>query len=338
MEGICYLCKENKDLTMEHIIPQAIGGFLKSSIYCSSCNKNLGREVDSVLVSSFSRYATLLNVRRERGEHQPFTVADEECGFELEFRNGLFRRKSPVVGEQRKDSEGNILSGAVDAGSESKLSEILTGLCSKHGIDLDSLKLESSERPPPSGEVDLVLTGDNLYRAIAKIAYSFACIKLPADTVLSSSFDGIRGYIKGNNKSKFVSLNYESTGFMTDNNRPLNKIHLAFNRLDGIVIGYVAIFGTFRYTILIGEHVISNLEWPAVDHTSDPVRRQEVPIPENFTAPKIPKEKVLNPDDTEQSVTQELNNGLKIICKYSKATSQRGALAVNVMPMERDDK
>ncbi|USD22558.1 HNH endonuclease [Microbulbifer variabilis] len=320
MEGTCFLCKENKELTVEHIIPQAIGGFLKEPIYCSGCNNKSGEDIDSTVTSAFARYASLMNVKRERGENQPFVVNDKESGLELEFRNNSFNRKTTIV-EKETNSEGVLISAQIYARSTAELNKIKTGFSKKYNIPKCNFRLEQSEIPPPIGEVDLILTGNDLYRAIAKIAYGFACIKIPKERILSSHFDGIREYIKGERDSKFVSLNYESTSFMSDNNRPLNKICITYNRLEGIVIGYVAIFGAFRYTILLGEQLTSNIEWATIDHTADPIRRREIPTPNYFIPPRISKNEVLYPNQTEQSVIQALNDGLKLIRNHSDALS-----------------
>jgi len=314
----CYLCGEEKPLTNEHIIPQFLGGFLGAPIYCSDCNNSTGLGVDSALAGSFARYATLLDVKRERGTNQPFTLKDDISGIELEFCDGQFRRKVTEVTGLEAGADGDSSGIRVSAKSMRELESITSGISKKHGLGDDSFELEVVQLDAPIGEGDLLLSSEEIYRAVAKIAYGFACLKLPSSTVFSSPFDAIRGYIRGEDRPKCVSLNYESTDFMTDNHRPLNKVHLAFNRIEGIVIGYVAIFGAFRYTVLVAEHLISNLEWPAVDHTSDPIRKVEVPCPSCFVAPRITREKVVNPRYTEESLIGALNLGLNVVGEHSK--------------------
>ena len=72
--------------------------------------------------------------------------------------------------------------------------------------------------------------------------------------MLSDSFSRMRKYLLGENEDKLVSANYIDTRFMSDNIRPLHKIHLGFNRSENIIIGFVAIFGVFKYTVLISDN------------------------------------------------------------------------------------
>lgn len=45
--GRCILCLEEKPLTVEHIIPRAIGGRLSADFLCKNCNDHLGHAVDT---------------------------------------------------------------------------------------------------------------------------------------------------------------------------------------------------------------------------------------------------------------------------------------------------
>ncbi|WP_303873341.1 HNH endonuclease, partial [Tepidanaerobacter acetatoxydans] len=49
----CYICKESLDKSnssIEHIIPNALGGNLKSrNLICKNCNSRIGSEEDAIL-------------------------------------------------------------------------------------------------------------------------------------------------------------------------------------------------------------------------------------------------------------------------------------------------
>ena len=83
MKGPCYLCGEDVKLTSEHIIPQCLGGVLADRLYCVRCNSECGHDVDVELARHFGRYATLLQVMRDRGENQPFTIVTDESDLRL---------------------------------------------------------------------------------------------------------------------------------------------------------------------------------------------------------------------------------------------------------------
>lgn len=44
--GLCILCRNERELTEEHIVPDCIGGSLKPKLLCKDCNSDLGSTVD----------------------------------------------------------------------------------------------------------------------------------------------------------------------------------------------------------------------------------------------------------------------------------------------------
>ncbi len=69
----CYSCnvtlnKRNK--SVEHIIPNAIGGKRKAyNLLCKSCNEHFGKTIDNVLAAQLGRFGFLLNIPLDRGAH-----------------------------------------------------------------------------------------------------------------------------------------------------------------------------------------------------------------------------------------------------------------------------
>ena len=80
----CYLCKTEiteTNATEEHIIPNAIGGRLKSSkLLCKVCNSNFGNNYDSKLAKELETFTNLLNIKRERGLVPNITMTKESTG------------------------------------------------------------------------------------------------------------------------------------------------------------------------------------------------------------------------------------------------------------------
>lgn len=70
----CYLCNDtlnDENKSEEHIIPNCIGGRLKSwDVLCNTCNNHLGETVDSDFGNMFLSFTTCLKVAKERGDHQ----------------------------------------------------------------------------------------------------------------------------------------------------------------------------------------------------------------------------------------------------------------------------
>lgn len=68
----CYCCGEVitvKNTAVEHIIPNALGGKLKSrTILCSDCNGKLGKEVDAPFCQQMGFVVNRLGIKREKGD------------------------------------------------------------------------------------------------------------------------------------------------------------------------------------------------------------------------------------------------------------------------------
>lgn len=316
MIDTCFICCKKKELSLEHIIPQCLGGTLKKRLYCTKCNSKLGHDIDVELARNFGRYATLINVGRERGKNQPFNVVDENSGLPLRFDGKKFSRTKPDI-KKDKNSKGELEGIKITARSQQERNKIFCKIAKKYNIDLSLVFSEEVENPVSSSLDEFVLDNRSIHTAVAKIAYGFACWKLPNDIVLSASFSNIRKHLKGESEEQLVSSNYEHGDFMTDNIRPLHKIYLSFNRSDGLVIGYVALFGVFRYTVLLSDTYSSEVEWSGIDYTFHPISQQEVPTNLNFVAPKLKREQVINPIQRHEKILQALQRGMKVIAEHS---------------------
>ena len=67
---VCYLCRtplNEMNKSEEHIIPNAIGGKLKSTnILCDECNNKLGKEIDESFNKIFSPFTKRIDMVRDR--------------------------------------------------------------------------------------------------------------------------------------------------------------------------------------------------------------------------------------------------------------------------------
>lgn len=315
MKPICFICKKPKLLTKEHIIPQAIGGRLKDKIYCKDCNSTFGQALDNEISDQFGWVGTLLNIKRERGKTQPYTVKTLSSGLTLVFDGEGLKRKKPIVKISSRD--GKKLDHAdITARSEKELNEICASIKKRYKLSGDLNTFTDAHSGPTDAEKEITIDNDMLRRAVSKIAYGFLCIKLPKDTVLSSSFSAIRAYMKNGNATSLAHANFVHTKFMRDNVRPLHKIHVSLNRRENLLVGFVSLFGTYRFTILLSDDFHSQIELADLDYTFDPVRGTKVVGKENYKAPELTKDNILRPKQSRELVSRELNIGLKVIESY----------------------
>ena len=136
---------------------------------------------------------------------------------------------------------------------------------------------------------------------------------------MSNSFDDVRNYIGLGSSDHLATANYVHTSFMTDNIRPLHKIHVGMNRKESLVIGFVCLFGIFRYSVLLSRSFNNPLFWPGLDHTIDPVTSNYIDGNPNFIAPQIGVVEVLSPKHSENlvAINKELEKGYRIIKSYN---------------------
>ncbi len=311
----CFGCKKIKKLTSEHIIPQAVGGRLKAFLYCNKCNEEFGGKLDVEISKQFGKIATLLNIKRERGETQPFEVTETSTGTALMFNGKGFTRKKPIVKISSKDRK-KLDAADVTATSKRGLEEISTSIQKRYEISGEMKTFREAHPGPTDATYEITIDNTMIRRAVSKIAYSFLCIKVQNDIIFSSGFEGVRAYIKDGKGPDLSHANFIHTQFMTDYIRPLHKIHIALNRGENIVVGYVSLFGIYRFTVLLSDNFASQVEWADFDYTFDPVRLQEVLGNERFRAPNISKQDILHPKQSKEFVLTELNKGYKVMESY----------------------
>lgn len=313
----CFACKKSRELTLEHIIPQAVGGRFKAKLYCKDCNDTFGHELDDVLSINFGKIGTLLRIRRERGEPQPFDIIETSTQTPFVFTGKGLSRKNPTVILKSKDGE-NLEFADVTARTQKELERIKASLKERYEMpDSAEQKTFQEDHPGPIDATFKITIDDTLIRrAISKIAYSFLCTKIPKDQMFSFAFEDIRNYIKDGKGSDLACANFIHTKFMTDYNRPLHKIHVALNRGKMMVIGFVMLFGIYRFSVLLSNTFVSHFEWPGLDYTFDPVRIQNVPGNERFRVPALTEDNILRPKQSEKLVKSELDKGHKMIENY----------------------
>ncbi len=315
MGNRCFACTKTNKLTLEHIIPQAIGGRLKAKLYCKVCNETFGHVLDDEIVKQFGSIGTLLNIKRERGETQPYEVKELSTGTPLVFNGKGLKRKRPIVKIESKD--GKKLDFAdVTTRSDKELKEICASIQKRYEVAGEFKTFKGGHPGPTDAEYEITIDNALLRRAVSKIAYGFLCIKLLKDNILSSPFEAIREHIKAERGPALACANFIHTQFMTDHIRPLHKIHIALNRSEKLVAGYVSLFGIYRFTVLLAENYESKFEWPGLDYTFDPVRLEQVVGNDNFRAPQLTKENILRPKQSKRYVLNELHKGDKAIENY----------------------
>lgn len=318
IKGTCFSCLEMRSLTEEHIIPQAIGGRLKAKLYCKECNDKFGEVLDKEISETFGHVGTMLQIQRERGSPRPFEVKEISTNTELYFDGRNLKRKRPIVKYQLSEDAKTLESADVTARSEEELNKIMAGLKTKYQMPGNERKFQEPHAGPVDTTYARAIDTALSRRAVTKMAYSLLCHRIPSSEVVSKAFDETRQYIKTGKGRELASANFVHTRFMSDCIRPRHKILINLDRRRGLVVGYVMIFGTYRFTILLSDTYRANLEWPCLDYTYDPVTLRVVEGSPNFWAPSLSEGQILRPRQTKQFVRQELLKCNRMLEDYVK--------------------
>jgi hypothetical protein len=310
----CFCCFESKVLTEEHIIPESLGGKLSAWIYCKDCNDKFGRGIEAELVKNFRYFPAGLKVDTKRGKYQPYDVYFKQKDIKLTFNGREFSRKKPIV-KIKKDGD-KIESIEIIGRSGDELEKITRGIKRKYSLDHEFETKNETTTGPIEVEREFIFDNSLIRRAVSKIAYGLICIKIPDRHVVSAAFDDIRSYIRFGAGNDLASANFRDTGFMADNIRPLHKIHISFNRRQKLVIGFICLFGIFRYTSLLSKEFNSLIDLSDIDYTFDPTTGKEICTKANFIAPEIGINDVLFPKHSKQLVVDELIKGHKMLENY----------------------
>jgi hypothetical protein len=316
-DGFCNGCTQLRPLTEDHIIPQAIGGIL-TVLLCIECHKNIHR-VDTELTKSLHMFATLLDVKRERGENRPFRVKQSRTEQEFDINSHGGCRAHPEV-NIIFDQNGHPIPD-VRARSKKELENILDGFRKKHGQLSESMKTTSESSFLGQVEYDHTIGGRSAFRSIAKTAYLFLASRFPIDKISSVVFSTVRDFIFNDKGDSLVSFNFINTRFMNDSVRPVHSIAIHFDTQKRNIVGYVQYFGTYRFSVLLARSFPWEIAIPDLQYCLNPLLGKEVPLKSLFILSDVTIEECLAPRQTTHFVYSEIEKGFKKLDSHCKSIS-----------------
>lgn len=146
----CYLCNENEANSVEHTIPNAIGGKIKATILCRDCNSKYGDSCDAALANSLRFFSNWINHPRDRGNipDLPCKIIDTD-GKEFSIERGASSKEYNSLNRNKHINHGNSLELSFTAfgnDGEQRLrkeyKQTLTNWGKKHGWNKERLTEE----------------------------------------------------------------------------------------------------------------------------------------------------------------------------------------------------
>lgn len=250
----CVFCKVEltaANSAKEHIIPNAIGGRLKSSnLDCLKCNSEFGEDCDRALAKDMNPLANILGIERDRGEPQPIEGLMQGKKVRLDAEG------KPEMAEPAHEvkTDGNTTKISVKARSMDEARRMIEGLARKHPINVDeamkAARLQQEYLPEP---IEFMFShgGDATFRAVAKIAYLFLRHKLPA-LAIDRETDLIES-IKGTRENRLVSFLPGDRIVEPVPGQVLHSIVIKSYPAERLLVAYVELFGVFTFVVLLSE-------------------------------------------------------------------------------------
>ena len=329
----CYICKERLDKSnssIEHIIPNALGGNLKSrNLICKNCNSKMGLEEDAILAEQLNFIANMLDIRRDRGQPQPIEVEDKEKGKKYRLLPGgkpeMIKPEIEVVNKVDEEGQRKI---NVIARDKKQAKSVLKGLQRKYNISKQQIEeiLETIQIKEEYFKEDLsfksMFGGEKALRAIAKIGlnfyiYSGGNIKWIEDFIdnyLDESFDIL-------SRISFIYLNHDVVEKHED--EILHSILIIGDSDENMLYGYVELFNAYRGLILLND----SYEGPSlkfsyffdVENRRERNRKYKLKLSQTEMIRCLKKDNELYKNNIERLIT-EMNNLMRII--YSRHQSE----------------
>lgn len=249
----CYKCEialTEKNKSVEHIIPNACGGKLKSDkLLCQACNSQLGSSYDSELSMQLNFLANFLNIKRDRGVPQDIKGVYIDSGDPAVIRpdggHGLSRHV--IIEEKHK----NHIEIGIKSRNNKERERIISSLKKKYpNLDSDDISDNPSELIPsgPISFISSIPVGSK--RAVLKSVINYFIL-----------IGGHREYIKhllpyieGATNLNVIYFFYpDEIIYNSPNTEVTNLIRIVGNPYEKILYAYVELFNVYNYLAILND-------------------------------------------------------------------------------------
>jgi len=243
----CYLCPveiNEINKTKEHIIPNSIGGRLKSErIICVNCNSKYGHTLD--LVFEKIPLTTLLDIKKERGNTQK-VEGITQSGQKILIDSNL----NPEIEKLLVTYEDGNRVFTIRNEKEARL------ILKEHKIQNIDEALKKIEWTCETIQEPVILTNDILsgkefFRAIARIAVSYYYH-------LSSNLSGLANIISFiKDEIDLFSVYYyfpSNIVYQTDAKEISHLLYIRGNSKEKILYSYIELFNCYCFIVLLSDN------------------------------------------------------------------------------------
>ena len=251
----CYLCDvllNEHNWSYEHIIPNSIGGNLKSnSLLCKKCNEHIGETYDAELSKMFSFVANQLGIKRDRGKSPRIKLVGNKSGEEI-----LLEYNKPLLSKTKVERNGNEYT--ITAPNRAEARRHLKGLKRKHPeIDIDGVMESTKLQRTYTQEVYGVSTtygGPNFSMAVVKIALNFCIYSGISKDYLRSTIDLFQNKTQTEIDLRSVNFYYPDVECVSKgDNEVLHSIIVVGDNKEGVLYAYIELFNFIQEIVLLND-------------------------------------------------------------------------------------
>jgi hypothetical protein len=257
---ICALCGVQitaANDSKEHIIPNSIGGVLKTTGFiCNTCNSNTGEDWDAELAAQLNPLSLFFGIIRDRGT-APSQAFKTTAGEHLTLHaDGKLSPAKPEFKEKEIDTGTRI---TLTARSMKEAKQMLAGVKRKYPqVDVEGLLANAtkvSTYPEGMLHFELSFGGKKAGRSVVKTALAFAhCSGIGADCSNLA-----KEYLCNEEAEPCFGYYYESDLVC---NRPVGVpfhcVSISGNPETGLLLGYVEYFGCQRVIVGLSDDYYKN--------------------------------------------------------------------------------
>lgn len=206
----CRVALTEVNQSIEHIIPQGIGGRLVSArLLCKTCNNWYGGNIDSVLSKQFESFTAYLAIERERSKDLPVLKnLQTEDGVQYHLKDG---RNPVMVKPEIKRTENGFRIAARD---KAQILQIIKGPNRNEprldDTDLDSKMVSRNEYMTKPLTTYVEAGGLELFRAVAKTGLNFYLFKGGESRSIAGILE-LEQSLTGKRYSSLVTITWSKT-------------------------------------------------------------------------------------------------------------------------------
>lgn len=251
---LCYRCDNpltDKNQSVEHIIPNACGGRLKSkNLLCKTCNSFYGESFDKELASQVNFFINYLDIKKDRGHPQDIPGVYSHSGQDaILLKGGKHKHLHPKV-EIDDNKQSTILN--VRADNYEELKKILTSLKRRYPkLNIEEV-LSKSKNKKENEPISFVLKlgGVDSYKAVIKSLINFFIFnggEIKFIKHLIPYLDGKNDY------NKILLYVPEPPIYKPMDGEVSHVIKVIGDSEQKILYAYIELFNTYSYLAILNE-------------------------------------------------------------------------------------